>query len=192
MKTVARLRNFGVPPLKVRRFAGPIQGQPVERALAILDLAGSPTCQQLHKLLRSAVANAENNNGLAAQNLEVSNIIVDNGPMMKRIRPRARGRAYQILKRSCHVTIELDLTKEAQRRQAVPVATGSGGGGAAAAKPKASAPAGKSVAKPATEAAPKAKSGAAKSTTTTSTTKAAPKADGGAADKPKATKRKAE
>jgi large subunit ribosomal protein L22 len=117
MKTIARLSNFGIPPLKARRFAGTIKGKPVDSALAILGLQGSPACQTLHKLLRSAIANAENNNGLAAQNLLVSNVIVDNGPMMKRIRPRARGRAYQILKRSCHVTIELDLKDDIKKKQ---------------------------------------------------------------------------
>lgn len=117
MKTIARLSNFGIPPLKARRFAGTIKGQPVDKAVAILSLQSSPACQALCKLLKSAVANAENNNGLNAGNLQVSNVIVDNGPSMKRIRPRARGRAYQILKRSCHVTIELDLKPEIKKQQ---------------------------------------------------------------------------
>jgi large subunit ribosomal protein L22 len=143
MKTYARLSNFGVPTLKVRRFAGTIKGEPVDRALAILGLQGSPACQGLHKLLRSAVANAENNNGLAPANLVVSNVLVDNGPTMKRIRPRARGRAYRILKRSCHITIELDLSAEAKRRaNAAPAAD-------KAAAPAGSKPARKSAAKPA-------------------------------------------
>lgn len=107
--TRARLTNLGVPSLKVRRFASTIKGQPVERAVAILDLQSSPTCQALIKLLKSAIANAQHNNQLAAQYLVVSNVLVDQGPTLKRIHPRARGRAYRILKRSCHVTIELDL-----------------------------------------------------------------------------------
>jgi len=109
MKTIARLKHLSVGPLKVRRFANTIKGEPVDRAQAILDLQSSPTCQALLKLLRSAIANAENNNGLSPENLVVSNVMVDQGPSMKRIRPRARGRAYRILKRSSHVTIELDL-----------------------------------------------------------------------------------
>lgn len=109
MKTYARLRNFGVPALKVRRFGQTIKGEPVVRALAILDLQPSPTCQALGKLLRSAIANAQNNNQLSPEFLVVSNVMVDQGPTMKRIRPRARGRAYRVLKRSSHVTIELDL-----------------------------------------------------------------------------------
>jgi large subunit ribosomal protein L22 len=112
MSTVARLMNYGVPSLKIRRFAGTIKGEPVEKAMAILDLQSSPTCQTLAKLLRSAVANAVHNDGLAAENLVVSNVLVDVGPTMKRIKPRARGRAYRIFKRSSHVTIEVDLRKD--------------------------------------------------------------------------------
>lgn len=116
MITRAKLSHLGVPALKVRRFASTIKGEKVERALAILDLQPSPTCQYLGKLLRSALANAVNNHQLSADYLYVSNVLVNQGPTMKRIRPRARGRAYRVLKRSSHVTIELDLVKE--RRQA--------------------------------------------------------------------------
>lgn len=111
MKAVARLRHLGVPALKVRRYARTIKGKDAMRAVSILDLQPSPTCQSLAKLLRSAIANAQNNLELAPESLEVSNVMVDQGPTMKRIRPRARGRAYRVLKRSCHVTIELDLKK---------------------------------------------------------------------------------
>jgi len=109
MITHARLMHLTVPALKVRRFASTIKGEKVERALAILDLQPSPTCQKLSKLLRSAIANAVNNHQLSAEYLIVSNVLVDQGPTMKRIHPRARGRAYRVLKRSSHVTIELDL-----------------------------------------------------------------------------------
>jgi large subunit ribosomal protein L22 len=118
VKTQAKLTNFGVPALKVRRFAGTIKGEPVERAMAILDLQSSPTCQTLAKLLRSAVANAEHNNGLAAANLVVSNVIVNQAPTIKRIKPRARGRAYRIFKRSSHVIVEVDLRKDLRRAAA--------------------------------------------------------------------------
>ena len=130
MRTVARLRYFGVPSLKVRRFATTIKGEPVGKAMAILDMQSSPTCQALAKLLRSAVANAQHNNGLAPENLIVENVIVDVGPTMKRIKPRARGRAYRIFKRSSHVTIEVDLKKELRQR----VEAAGGGTGAAAGK----------------------------------------------------------
>jgi large subunit ribosomal protein L22 len=141
MSTVARLRNYGVPSLKIRRFAGTIKGEPVEKAMAILDLQSSPTCQTLAKLLRSAVANAVNNDGLAAENLVVSNVLVDVGPTMKRIKPRARGRAYRILKRSSHVTIEVDLRKDLRGRV-----------DAATSAKTATKPAAKSAGKPATKA----------------------------------------
>lgn len=111
MITRAYLSNFGVGFLKVRRFASTIKGEPVTKAIAILDLQSSPTCQTLHKLLRSAVANAEHNNQVSSENLIVSNVLIDQGPTVKRIHPRARGRAYRIFKRSCHVTIELDLKR---------------------------------------------------------------------------------
>jgi large subunit ribosomal protein L22 len=136
MSTVARLMNYGVPSLKIRRFAGTIKGEPVEKAMAILDLQSSPTCQTLAKLLRSAVANAVHNDGLAPENLVVSNVLVDVGPTMKRIKPRARGRAYRIFKRSSHVTIEVDLRKDLRTRiegvSASPVAAKATGGKTAA------------------------------------------------------------
>jgi len=109
MKAVARLKHLGVPSLKVRRFARTIKGQDALRAVSILDLQPSPTCQALSKLLKSAIANAQNNLELDPANLKVDNVLVDQGPSMKRIKPRARGRAYRILKRSCHVTVELGV-----------------------------------------------------------------------------------
>ena len=109
MKAQARLRFLGVPSLKVRRFSSTIKGEPIDRAVAILELQSSPTCQALLKLLKSAVANAEHNYQLDPDNLYVSNVMVDQGPTMKRIKPRARGRAFRIFKRSSHVTIQLDL-----------------------------------------------------------------------------------
>jgi len=109
MKAVAKLRHFGVPSLKVRRFARTIKGKDALSAVSILDLQSSPTCQALSKLLKSAIANAQNNLELDPKNLRVDNVLVDQGPTMKRIKPRARGRAYRILKRSCHVTIELGV-----------------------------------------------------------------------------------
>ena len=120
MKALARLRFFGVAPLKVRRFARTIKGEDVTRAMAILDLQSSPTCQTLGKLLRSAVANAYHKEELAPENLFVSNVQVDQGPSMKRIKPRARGRAYRILKRSSHVTIEVDLKPGLQAEEPQP------------------------------------------------------------------------
>jgi large subunit ribosomal protein L22 len=155
--SVARLRNFGVPSLKVRRFAGTIKGEPVSRALAILELQNSPACQALHKLLKSAIANAEHNVSHAAEGLVVSNVLVDNGPMMKRIRPRARGRAFRIFKRTSHVTIELDLGREAREAlakagpAAAPASKAPAPKTPAAKAPAAKASASKAAAKPAAE-----------------------------------------
>jgi large subunit ribosomal protein L22 len=118
MKTTARLSYFGVPSLKIRRFAGTIKGEEVARAQSILALQSSPTCQALLKLLNSAIANAQHNNQLRPDELIVSNVFVDQGPSMKRVRPRARGRAYRIVKRTSHVTIELDLKPHAKSKLA--------------------------------------------------------------------------
>lgn len=125
MKVTARLTDLGVPALKARRFAGTVKGQPVDKALAILDLQSSPVCQALAKLVRSAAANAEHNHKLDRNNLEVANVIVDQGHVFKRIKPMARGRAYRIVKRSCHVTVVLDLQasiRSAQNRAAASTA----------------------------------------------------------------------
>ncbi|MCC7478633.1 50S ribosomal protein L22 [bacterium] len=140
MKVIARLSDLGVPALKARRFAGTVKGQPVDRALAILELQSSPVCQALAKLVRSAAANAEHNHQLDRRNLEVANVIVDQGHMLKRIQPQARGRAYRIAKRSCHVTVVLDLQsslRAAQQRAsagAASKASKSGGESAPASK----------------------------------------------------------
>jgi large subunit ribosomal protein L22 len=182
MKTVARLRYFGVPSLKIRRFATTIKGEPVEKAMAILDLQSSPTCQALAKLLRSAVANAQHNNQLAPENLVVANVIVDQGPTMKRIKPRARGRAYRILKRSSHVTIEVDLRKDLRERaglSSAPAATAT------------KAPASKAAAKTAATKTTAAKTTAAKGTAAKSASKTASKTTG-SAEAPKRTRKKAE
>ncbi len=117
MKVTARLTDLGVPALKARRFAGTVKGQPVDKALAILDLQSSPVCQALAKLVRSAAANAEHNHQLDRRNLEVANVIVDQGHVLKRIKPQARGRAYRVVKRSCHVTVVLDLQTSLARSQ---------------------------------------------------------------------------
>ncbi|HES58073.1 MAG TPA: 50S ribosomal protein L22 [Firmicutes bacterium] len=170
MKAVARLKHFGVPPLKVRRYARTIKGKDAMRAVSILDLQPSPICQTLSKLLKSAIANAQNNLELAPDSLEVSNVLVDQGPTMKRIRPRARGRAYRVLKRSCHVTIELDLKKSLRERQAKPEAGESG-----AAEPKRKPAARKPAAKKAAGKKPADKKAATKKKTESAPAKTAKK-----------------
>ncbi|MEE3481955.1 MAG: 50S ribosomal protein L22 [Lachnospiraceae bacterium] len=85
-----------------------IRGKDVETALAIVTYNPRYASSVIRKLLESAIANAENNNGLNAKDLYVAEAYANRGPIMKRIRPRAQGRAYRIEKRTSHITIVLD------------------------------------------------------------------------------------
>jgi large subunit ribosomal protein L22 len=85
-----------------------IRGKDVNEALAILQYNNRKGSKVIYKLLQSAVANAENNNGLKAENLYVAECFANKGPTMKRIHPRAQGRAYRIEKRTSHITVVLD------------------------------------------------------------------------------------
>ena len=80
----------------------------VETALGILEYNPRYASEIIGKLLKSAIANAENNNGMNRENLYVAECYADKGPTMKRIQPRAQGRAYRIEKRQCHITVVLD------------------------------------------------------------------------------------
>ena len=113
MSVSARLSNTHVSPQKARLLANQIRGLDVEDALAILDMSVRRFSKPLAKLVRSAVANAEDKNnrdktGIDLDNLFVSTITVDQGPSMWRIRARAQGRAGWIQKKTSHVTIVLD------------------------------------------------------------------------------------
>ena len=113
MAVRARLRNYRVSPRKARLVADQIRGRGVEEALAILDLSTRGVAKPLAKLVRSAVANAEDLNnrekaGIDIDNLVVSSIMVDEGSSMWRIRPRAQGRASWIQKKLSHFTVVLD------------------------------------------------------------------------------------
>ncbi|MBP5291926.1 MAG: 50S ribosomal protein L22 [Lachnospiraceae bacterium] len=88
-----------------------IRGKDVQTALAIVSYNPRYGSELITKLLKSAIANAENNNGLAAENLYIAECYANEAPTMKRIQPRAQGRAYRILKRSSHITIVLDEKK---------------------------------------------------------------------------------
>ena len=85
-----------------------IRGKDVRTALAILAYNPRYASSLIEKLLKSAIANAENNNGLKAENLYIAECYANKGPTMKRVRPRAQGRAYRIEKRMSHITIVLD------------------------------------------------------------------------------------
>lgn len=85
-----------------------IRGKNVNEALAILQYNNRKGSKIIYKLLQSAVANAENNNGLKADNLYIAECFANKGPTMKRIHPRAQGRAYRIEKKTSHITVVLD------------------------------------------------------------------------------------
>jgi len=109
----ASLRNHRVSTRRARLLADQIRGKQVEQALALLDLSPRRFARPLAKLVRSAVANAEEKNtrekaGIDVDNLVIHRITVDEGPSLWRIRPRAQGRATWIQKRTSHVRIELE------------------------------------------------------------------------------------
>jgi large subunit ribosomal protein L22 len=103
--TRAKLSNFGTSAFKVREVLNLIRGQQVERAEEILRFTTRGPAAPINKLLQSAIANAVNNDGMDRDELFVSACFADEGPTAKRWRPRARGRAGRIRKRSCSVTI---------------------------------------------------------------------------------------
>jgi ribosomal protein L22 len=109
----ARARYVRSAPRKARLVMGHIRGKPVEQARAILDHGARSVTEDILKLLDSAVANAEANHELAADELRVRGAYVDEGPTIKRYRPRALGRATRINKRTSHMTIELTTREEA-------------------------------------------------------------------------------
>jgi len=112
MEITAKLRHLQASPQKVRLVVDMIRGKGVEEAASILRLARKSAAKPLAKLLRSAVANAENREqGVDVGKLFVKEAFVDGGPALKRIRANTMGRAFRILKRQSHVTITLDTRK---------------------------------------------------------------------------------
>jgi large subunit ribosomal protein L22 len=105
MQTQAKLRFAHLSAQKGRLVADQIRGLPVEQALNVLAFSKKKGADIIKKVLDSAIANAENNEGADIDELKVSAICVDEGPTMKRIRARAKGRASRILKRTSHITI---------------------------------------------------------------------------------------
>lgn len=103
VKAVARYIRMS--PHKVRRVLDQIRGLSYREALIILEFMPYRSCEPILKVLRSAVANAEHNNGMDPVDLYISEAFADQGPVLKRYRPRAQGRAYQIRKPTCHITI---------------------------------------------------------------------------------------
>ena len=101
-------RYIRISPSKVRIVIDLIRGKKVDEARAILMHMPNGACEPVLKVLNSAIANAENNNGMNIENLYIAECYANKGPTMKRIQPRAQGRAYRIEKRTSHITIVLD------------------------------------------------------------------------------------
>ncbi len=107
MEVAAKLSGARLSAQKARLVADQIRGKHVEEALDILAFSNKKGAAVVKKVLESAIANAEHNEGADVDELKVSTIFVDEGMTMKRIRPRAKGRADRILKRSCHITVKV-------------------------------------------------------------------------------------
>lgn len=101
----ATARFVRITPMKARRVVDLVRGLPADEALTLLEFAPQSAAETVHKVLQSAVANASTTEGLATGDLVVSVARVDEGPTMKRWRPRAQGRATRINKRTSHITI---------------------------------------------------------------------------------------
>ncbi len=115
MEITARLRYLQQSPQKVRLVADLIRGRDVQEASNLLQTTPKKAARHIEKLLKSAVANAENRDDqVDVDRLYVKEIFVDGGPVMKRLRPQPMGRAFQILKRQSHITIKLDTRKGAE------------------------------------------------------------------------------
>ncbi|MGN1043912.1 MAG: 50S ribosomal protein L22 [Acutalibacteraceae bacterium] len=108
MEAKAHLRYARISPRKVSIVLDLIRNKPVEYAMAVLKNTPKSACEYLEKLLKSAMANAVNNYQMDASRLYISKCFVCPGPILKRIRPMSKGRAYRIEKRSSHVTIVLE------------------------------------------------------------------------------------
>ncbi len=107
MEARAYLKYARISPRKVQIVLDLIRKQPVDKAMAILKNTPKAACEDLQKLLKSAMANAENNHNMDVSRLYVAQCFVSPGPILKRIRPRAQGRAFRVLKRTSHVTLVL-------------------------------------------------------------------------------------
>jgi large subunit ribosomal protein L22 len=104
----AKASYVRVTPMKARRVVDLIRDMPAQEALSVLKFAPQAASEPVAKVLASAIANAEHNFSLDPETLIISRAYVDEGPTMKRFRPRAQGRAYRIRKRTSHITIEVE------------------------------------------------------------------------------------
>ena len=107
MQAKAQVNHVRISPRKVKIVLDLIRNKPVDVAAAILKFTPKAACEPVGKLLHSAIANAENNFNMDKSQLYVAEALVCPGPIMKRVRPRAQGRAYRIEKRTSHITLVL-------------------------------------------------------------------------------------
>lgn len=108
MEAKAHARQIRISPQKARLVADLVRGKDVETAINTLRFMPKKGARILRKVIESAVANASQNDAIDVDTLYIKTVFVDGGPMLKRIRPRAQGRAARILKRSSHITVVLD------------------------------------------------------------------------------------
>ena len=107
MEVRAVAKYMRISPRKVRMLTDAVKGKPVEAALDILKFMPQKSASMVEKIMRSAVANADQRPDVDVDALVVANVVADPGPVLKRFRPRARGRATRILKRTSHITVTL-------------------------------------------------------------------------------------
>lgn len=107
MEVRAVLKHVRISPQKVRMIVGSVKGKPVEAGLDVLQFMPQKAAFIVRKIVKSAVANADQKPGVDLDSLIIKNIIADQGPMLKRFRARARGSGSRILKRTAHITVIL-------------------------------------------------------------------------------------
>ena len=110
-RPMAKVKYVRISPSKIRIVLDNIRGKSAVEALALMENAKQANAEVVVKLLKSAIANAENNKGLNRNDLYVAETWVGAGPILKRINIRARGRADRLMKRTCHITLILDVVK---------------------------------------------------------------------------------
>ena len=110
LSTKAVAKYIRMSPHKVRRVLDQIRGRSYQEALMVLQFLPYAAGEPVWQVLRSAAANAKHNNQIDKKKLIIDEIFVNEGPKLKRIRPRAQGRAFQILKPTCHITVILKAT----------------------------------------------------------------------------------
>ena len=111
METKAILRGARISPQKARLVADQVRGLAADRADNLLQFSDKKAAQLIRKVLRSAIANAENNQGADVDDLRVTTIMVDEGPTLKRFAARAKGRGTRIIKRTSHITVVVGTGK---------------------------------------------------------------------------------